>query len=97
MIMMIDEQGTRKRAVMLVDAITVDEKALSDFVDPPFGKTCWPMKLHFIHQAQHDDPVIGRLIAFKLSGKPSLEKLKSESAVVKSAMHEWNRFFVGKR
>ena len=74
-----------------VKTIAIDEKAFSDFVDPPIGETCWPIKLDFIRQAQHEDPVIGSLIIFKLSGRPSTEKLKSESAMVKSAMHEWNR------
>ena len=73
-------------------AILIDEKAFDEFVDPPIGKACCPMKLDFIRQAQHEDPVIGRLIDFKLSGRPSNEKLKRESASVKSAMHEWNRF-----
>ena len=36
--------------------------------------------------------VIGRLIAFKLSGRSSTETLKSEFAAVKSTIHEWNRF-----
>ena len=40
-----------------VKAITVNEKAFSGFVDPSIGKTCWPMKLNFIRQAQHEDPV----------------------------------------
>ena len=54
------------------------------------------MKLDFISQAQHEDPVIGRLIAFKLSGRPLNEKVKFEPALVKSAMHEWNRFSLEK-
>eukprot|EP00795_Rhopilema_esculentum_P010282 gene10282-18979_t len=75
-----------------VKGITVDEKAISDFYGSSYRKTSWPMKLHSIRQAQHNDPVIGRLIAFKLSGSPSIEKLKSKSAVVKPAMHKWKRF-----
>lgn len=50
------------------------------------------MILDFIRQAQHEDPLIGPMIAFKLSGRSATEKLKSESAVVKSAMREWNKF-----
>ena len=74
-----------------VTAVTADEKVFEDFDNPPVGKTCWPMKLDFIRQAQKDDLVIGCLIAFKLFGKPSTKTLQTESAQVKSIMHEWNK------
>ena len=62
-----------------VTAVTADEKVFADFDCPPVGKTCWPMKLDFIRQAQQEDSVISRIIAFKLSGKPLPKTLQTES------------------
>ena len=74
-----------------VTAVTADQKVFANFDCPPVGKTCWPMKLDFIRQAQQEDPVISRILAFKLSGKPSAKTLQAESTQVKSLMHEWNK------
>jgi len=74
-----------------ITSLTVDDEMCDTLFRPPIARKYWPMDLQFLNKAQDEDAVISRLIHFKENGRPSQDEICRENALVRIAMHEWNK------
>ena len=75
-----------------ITSLTLNKTTVDSLFAHPTTRKYWPMKADVIRKAQVENAVLDRLIYIKENGKPTQDRLRSETLAAPTTMHEWSKF-----